>query len=219
MTAIIKNNEYLPLKRIQTDFYLNRLKEFGINSSWSVGWSDYLQPVLFEKLIGILPGIPESNPVSLLDVGCGLGDLIFYLKQHGYSSIRYNGIDIIPEMIYYGKIKYPRADLKIADFSDQTFINEYDYIVCSGALNILAAKDRSGHEKYVMDFIKKMFALSKKGCSFNLLAIEGRQYFTDDNRFYYAERNKFIEFCSTITSKTYIDFKDNDFIFTIFMYK
>ncbi len=208
-----------PLKRIQVDFYLNRLAEYGFNSAWSVGWSDYLQPILFEKLLGILKNLPEKRSLSLLEAGCGLGDLFLFLKHRGYTNICYHGIDIISELIYSGKKKYPQADLKIADFTDQSFIAEYDYIVCSGAMNIMAAKDRSGHEKYVMDFIEKMFSLSKCGCSINLLAHEGRQYFPEDDRFYYADRSRFFEFCSGLSAETYIDYREHDYIFTILMFK
>jgi len=213
------NTQNAPLKRIQAEFYLNRLEEHGISSAWSVGWPDYLQILLFEKLMRIFSGNPENNSSSVLDVGCGLGDFFSYLKHHCYSLIRYHGIDIIPEMIQSGKIKYPDAALKAADFLSPAINTEYDYVVCSGAMNIIASKNAYSHEKYVLEFIKKMFRLSVRGCAFNLLAEEGREFFPEDGRFYYADRHRILEFCSRLSENIYMDYQDYDYIFTITMFK
>jgi SAM-dependent methyltransferase len=219
MNSYRNNTFYTPFKRIQADFYLSRLKVFGINTAYSVGWSDYLQAQLFEKLMKVLSDIPSDKPHTLLDAGCGLGDFMLYLNHHGYSKIIYHGIDIIPEMILSAQEKYPGSDFKVADFSDSSFKTEYDYIVCSGAMNILAARNRAGHEKFIQDFIRKMYSLSRIGCAFNLLTQEGKDFFPEDEIFYYADRLKVYRFCSGLSAGVSMDYQEHDYTFTIIMHK
>ena len=51
---------------------------------------------------------------SILDVGCGYGDLFAFLRDRGWRG-RYVGIDIVPALIEAGHSKYPGADLRVLD--------------------------------------------------------------------------------------------------------
>jgi SAM-dependent methyltransferase len=44
--------------------------------------------------------VPDKNAsLSLLDLGCGLGDMYGYLVENGYAGITYAGMDISPAML------------------------------------------------------------------------------------------------------------------------
>ncbi len=56
----------------------------------------------FEKLaqVGNLRG------ASVLDIGCGIGDLYPFLTSL-YGEIAYTGVDIVPELVSHAARKYP----------------------------------------------------------------------------------------------------------------
>lgn len=209
----------IPLKQIQDDYYLKRLLEFGPMNAGSVGWSDYLQVLLFEKFIKLFVEHPRDNDCTLLDVGCGVGDFSHFISSHGIKNIKYTGIDILPEMIAAAKKKYPLNNFKVEDFYTEKNTKIYDYIVCSGALNILTARNIDRHEKFVMDFIRKMFTQSLIGCAINLLAVDGKHYFPADEIFYYADRNFIFDFCSTLTKYVSVDYQEHEYVFTMLLHK
>ena len=204
----------------QKSFYIERLREFGPGSARSVGWFDYLQVLLFEKLFRIISGgIYPHEKRTLLDVGCGTGDMCHYLSLFGFLYVDYSGIDILPEMITAARGKYPGKTFKRADFFSSSFKENYDYIFCSGALNLRTEKSFDEHALFVMRFIKKMYDLSAMGCGINLLAADGRDYFPKDNMFYYADRAEIMDFCGSISGKVRMDYNEYEYVFTVTLEK
>jgi hypothetical protein len=85
-------------------------------------------------------------------------------------------------MITHSRNKYPQANFFIKDF----FLDKknnfcYDWIFCSGALNLKIEKENK--YKLVENFIKNNFSYCKKGISFNL--IHDDVDYRDDNLQYY----------------------------------
>jgi SAM-dependent methyltransferase len=74
--------------------------------------------------------IPED--ASVLEVGCGTGDLISHIK-----AARKTGIDFSPNMIEIARRKYPDADFAVMSAEDITIDETYDYIVLSGLIGYL----------------------------------------------------------------------------------
>jgi ubiquinone/menaquinone biosynthesis C-methylase UbiE len=81
------------------------------------------------RLVGsmVLPGS------RVLEVGCGLGDLLAALKQDDCV-----GIDISPRMIEQAKARHPHLDLRVAD-ADRDTLPEgpFDAIILSDAIGLL----------------------------------------------------------------------------------
>lgn len=137
-----------------TKFYKAALTQHG-HTSKGVHWnSDSSQQVRFDVLLGLLPDITE---MTLVDVGCGFGDLYCYMERKPKC---YTGIDIMDEMV---KEAQKRTSCKIikADVL-QDNLPSADYYICSGAMNIL-----SRFETYL--FIRRCYEASTKGFVFNLL--------------------------------------------------
>ena len=69
----------------------------------TVGWSSKKDQFLrFEKLFENI----EVNNKSILDIGCGLGDLIFFIKKkYKGKNFKYTGIDISDAIIDFAKTK------------------------------------------------------------------------------------------------------------------
>jgi ubiquinone/menaquinone biosynthesis C-methylase UbiE len=137
------------------------------DSIHSVGWfSRETQIKRFEILCEIF-GTREADlsGQTVLDLGCGLGDLYEFLQQNKLA-LDYTGIDVSKKMLRIAQKKYPKVKFAQADFLSDNFTDTYDYILCSGAFNL---KMENGLT-YLRSTIKKMINQAKKGVAFNLLS-------------------------------------------------
>ncbi|PIW45916.1 MAG: SAM-dependent methyltransferase [Zetaproteobacteria bacterium CG12_big_fil_rev_8_21_14_0_65_54_13] len=127
-------------------------------------WSSRgLQKVLFR----VLAEIGVSTGDSLLDVGCGFGDLHSWLRGSG-KAVDYTGIDLSPDIIAAGARMNPglrllSGELFDFDWSPQTF----DWVVLSGTLNW----DLGDDGEYTRRVIRRMFQLCRQGVAFNMLNV------------------------------------------------
>jgi SAM-dependent methyltransferase len=74
--------------------------------------------------------IPEGSKV--LEVGCGLGDLLASVKP-SYGV----GIDFATEYIDAAQLKYPNLHFKVDDIEELTLNDTFDYIILSDLTNCL----------------------------------------------------------------------------------
>lgn len=116
----------------------------------------------------VLSEIGDCSGCSVLDVGCGHGDLKPFLDTR-YAGIRYLGIDQQPEFLETARQRYAQqadtafvqADITHAEFP------EVDYVFASGALSY-----RSSERLYPQAVIAAMWRASRRGLAFNLLDAE-----------------------------------------------
>ena len=94
---------------------------------------------------------------SLLDLGCGCGDLYDYIKTNNYS-INYTGIDLSAKMITSAQRAYPSGTFTCLDLETICINNKYDYIVASGVFN-LKLED---HHDYMINTLKIMLENARK---------------------------------------------------------
>ncbi len=203
----------------QYRFYNTELIKHGPLSALAVGWNEFVQERMFSSISRILPEHDRKAPFTLLDIGCGLGDYVPFLEQEGYNRVDYNGIDIIPAMIVNAKRKFPGRHFFVRDFMDIGFRLTFDYLVCSGGLNIITYDSEEKHIQYIKRFIKKMYLLTRRGFAFNLLSSKGGDYLIPDRRFFLADPEYFHSFCHTLDERAEIDHSCYEFCFTISMIK
>jgi len=74
---------------------------------------------------------------SLLDVGCGLGDLWAFLKERGLP-VRYTGVDLVARMVQEARRRQPDATFLCADvFADAPpDLGTFDVVFGSGVFNL-----------------------------------------------------------------------------------
>ena len=154
------------------DLYGNNLK--------TVGWGASEDQILrFEMLFRGLN--PKGK--TILDVGCGLGDLIDYLDKVTGGDFNYIGIDIAEKLISSAKEKYskPNVEFHAGDIS-LDILNSVDISVLSGALSYKT----KGIEEYAYETIKRMFELSKEAACLNFLS-KYVDFETEKNQHYSPE--------------------------------
>jgi len=139
-------------------FYNTSLEKYG-KSAQGVRWnSQKSQFIRFKILVNFLP--KEIDRLSIVDAGCGFGDLYLYLKEEYKAPKSYVGLEMMQEMITEAKVR-TGCEIYDCDILKDKLI-EADYYVCSGAMNILTCFETTL-------FISRCFKASKKGFIFNLL--------------------------------------------------
>ncbi|MBI5635260.1 MAG: class I SAM-dependent methyltransferase [Nitrospirae bacterium] len=114
-------------------FFSDLSAKHGISPA-GVGWSTRSQIRRFEEVLKLGP----LQGSTLLDVGCGYGDLFRFLKDKGIQ-VDYTGYDITAAMITIAKHQHPEiADrFHLVDILTEDIIERYDYIVANGVLNLI----------------------------------------------------------------------------------
>ena len=85
-----------------SDLYNSRL-DSGLPDHKVVGWGSKESQDLRFKILSDISSLDSS---SILDVGCGLGDLVLFLNNNNHNVYRYHGIDISENLIDEAKNRY-----------------------------------------------------------------------------------------------------------------
>lgn len=142
-------------------FHRHRLNTYGSGSFRALGWKSMESQV---KRFEVIAGAWDLNNKSILDVGCGYGDLKDYLDNL-FAGFHYTGIDQQPEFIAEAKQMFagkPDTYFFQTDFTQAAF-PKVDYVVASGALSY-----RSADTRFIFQMIAKMYSAANCGVAFNL---------------------------------------------------
>jgi SAM-dependent methyltransferase len=125
--------------------YAARYREFGYDPR-TLGWRKGRQRVRFTAALNAL----GTKFGSLLDVGCGFGDLFGYLKDLDWQG-DYLGLDICPDLLDEGCKRFgPRgARFECTDLSSASLAFTADVAVALGVFNHRLKGDN-------LDFVSQM---------------------------------------------------------------
>ena len=106
---------------------------------------------------------------SLLDVGCGLGDLWTFLKARKIIA-RYTGLDIIEKMLATAAAKHPDAKFICGDMfaHDARALpegSEFDVVFCSGTFNL----NLGNNADFLPQAVASLMDVASEQVVFNLL--------------------------------------------------
>ncbi len=170
----------------------NELYSYFLTSEEFDGWDDRDKFENFRFLVRLatLANKPLRNS-SVLDVGCGTGDMAGFLKD--YDVTNYVGIDIFEPAIQLAKNKFPNSKFLVGDFLTKKFGKTFDFVFCSGAISTNLHSD---NYEVLESWLKRMWQISKYGLAFNFLSQERSGQYEDDLFLYDAR--KVIELCTRI---------------------
>ena len=138
----------------QSKYYNELIKKFRSGPK-IVGWgSKKSQETRFNSLIN---NIDISKKITLLDVGCGKGDLLKFINNKKIKKISYTGLDVNKNFINIAKKKYKGNKFYYGDFL-KLDIKKYDIIFISGLLNLRV----NNHKNFLKKILKKGVLKSKK---------------------------------------------------------
>jgi len=103
----------------------------------------------------------------ILDVGCGQGDLLGYLRDAGMSA-HYTGTDVSPEMIARAGERFPGGRFLVGDFLADSFAEPFDWVLAAGTFNHRV--EGEDQEAYLRRALGKMYELARRGAGALLLS-------------------------------------------------
>lgn len=104
---------------------------------------------------------------SLLDVGCGYGDLYRFLKSNGYKG-KYSGVDLVPGLIKEAQKLEPSVEFRVCDLQNEDVLERYDWASACGVFT--GAEREVDFKEHLESMIFNMWSVVDKGLMFNLLS-------------------------------------------------
>jgi SAM-dependent methyltransferase len=146
-------------------YYSNLLLQFGASPQALDERSDLKEHLFYDHLFN---GVVLAPTLSVLDIGCGMGNLIEYIQGRGVQISDYQGIDLVQHFVDVCREKYGRPFVfHQANFVSDSFLpaQSFDLVVNMGVLvsRVLL------YEQYIEYSIKKMIQLSNKYVLFNVI--------------------------------------------------
>ncbi|MDZ8183713.1 MAG: class I SAM-dependent methyltransferase [Nostoc sp. ChiSLP02] len=143
------------------------LKE-GISSAKSLGEREAERNFqFFEKLF---EGVVIEPNDSVLDIGCGKGELLDYLTLQllDINNLNYLGIDIVPAFLSAAKQRFPLKTFENYNFIHPSFVPEKQFDIVL-ALGVLVTRVRE-YNLFFEYFVRKMVKCARKYVVFNIIS-------------------------------------------------
>lgn len=166
-----------------------RIGKYGAGLQ-SVDWkSREAQANRFRELLRV---VDFSKPFSILDYGCGDGELVRFLKAGG-ADFQYYGYDVSPQMIEAARAAFSSEKAFLFSTNLEDF-PAADYAVASGIFNLKFETDETDWKEYIRATILRMNDFSLKGFAFNALTSYSDAEFQRADLFY-ADPLFWFDFC------------------------
>jgi SAM-dependent methyltransferase len=128
--------------------------------------------VRFDTLLSLLDGSPTEPRPVLLDLGCGPGLLLDYLRATDrLDSVDYRGIDLSPAMVDAARARWPGQDICCRDvIADPLVPGSVDFVIMNG---VLTEKQTLSHDVMVeiaQELIVAAFDAARVGIAFNAMS-------------------------------------------------
>lgn len=192
-------------KRRIVTLYEERLAEAGPTIE-SMGWrSSEQQLARFRCLLEI----GDMRDRSVLDVGCGLGDIVPHLDR----PRSYLGLDLSAKVIRAARRKNPApyASYRVGDILEDR-IDDHDYVLASGIFNFRIADNFA----YLEAMLERMFSIAEIGVAVNMLS--SHVDYREDRHAYYDPEAVF-SLCAKLTSRLALRHDYMKYEFTVYFYK
>ena len=113
--------------------------------------------------------IGDLNYKSVLDLGCGFGDLYQFITDNNIKIKDYLGVDIFSEFNKRAKEKFPNGNFEIKNIYKEPFKeSEFDYVFASGIFSIPLQE----WDIQLTSTIDLILYFARIGIGFNLLVSE-----------------------------------------------
>ena len=164
-------------RKLIESHYEPRLRKYR-KSYKILDWEDHGS---HQRRFQVLADAVELEGKSVLDVGCGLGDLYGFLHSCGVR-VEYTGIDLLEKMVEEARRRFPEGRFQQGNiFKDRMYDQgSFGLAYCSGLFNL----NLGNNEIFLRDSIKKLLPLVREAVVFNLL--DEKSPDRDDRYFYYS---------------------------------
>jgi SAM-dependent methyltransferase len=111
----------------------------------------------------------SRSSFSLLDLGCGFGDFLPFLREQGFTEVDYTGIDINEDLL--GEARRRLAGVEFVCGSVREALargRTFDYAVASGIYNLGASVEQT--ERLFVEQFKALYPSLRVGFAVNFLS-------------------------------------------------
>jgi SAM-dependent methyltransferase len=109
------------------------------------------------RLEVLLEALDDADwPLSVLDVGCGLGALYDHLERTGRLG-DYQGLDLLDTMVEGARARHPKGRFEVADLLTWERKDVFDVVLCSGSLNVTVL----AHERWIERMLEAMWTRAR----------------------------------------------------------
>lgn len=157
----MSNHEKVLAKSVEV--YNAVVDKHGISSKATLCDDPQRQYLRFYEIIKFLD--LNDGKKTLLDVGCGNGELYKFLNFLGYRG-RYTGYDINEKLLAQARVRFAEINVQKKDIMCDETKQRYDYVVLSGLFNVNVGQTQD----WVYGFMRKMFELCTDVTVFNMIS-------------------------------------------------
>lgn len=187
--------------------YDQAYKAYGPGPKALLWWDYRSMAIRFRSLVQDVP--VEGN--SILDAGCGMGDLLPYLYAKS-ANFRYLGVDRSKDFIEIAKKRYEGHQFKTRDPFKRPE-GMFDIVLSSGVMN----GNMEGWMARRKRMISALWDQTGEVLAFNMAG--GLKPIRHDSLIAYADAGEIFEYCRTMTKRVVLkaDYLEKDF--TVVMFK
>lgn len=187
--------------------YDEAFEKYGAGPKALLWWDYRSMAIRFRELVKDVP----IDGKSVLDAGCGMGDLLPYLYSKS-TNFRYLGVDKSENFIEVAKKRYEGHHFKVGNpFSQPEGM--FDIVLSSGVMNGNVDNWLLKRKK----MIKALWEQTGEVLAFNMAG--GLKPIRHDSLIAYADAQVVFDFCKTLSRRVILkaDYLEKDF--AIVMYK
>jgi len=190
-------------------YFTGLLSERGMNAQ-SLDWASKSSQAL---RFSVLAQVGDLQHATVLDVGCGLGDFVEWLTEHGVA-VDYTGIDITPLMIESARQRFSQGFFHVQNLlrDNGQFAVTYDFVFASG-LFYYRQIDPYG---FLERMVTAMFERCRRALAFNSLSYWAPKL---DPTEFHADPLKVLSICKKLTPWVVLrhDYHPHDF--SVYLYR
>lgn len=160
-----------PGYRTLIDHYEGCLERHG-DSHLGVDWPNASDAeIRYRVMAEVMSPADATEPVSLLDFGCGAAHLYDYLQRQGRTNVRYIGLDASPKFVELSQAKFPHLKFLCLDaLADAAPLPSVDYLVMNGVLTEKRGMSFDEMWAYAQRLIERVFPAVQRGLAFNVMS-------------------------------------------------
>lgn len=138
-------------------------------------------------LLDLVRGLTEHTSPSILDLGCGNGQLLEFFKRHGLQCA-YTGVDFSESLLSVARHDHPDAHFILGDVNKlpHLVIGPFDCVIYSHVIEMLESPELSLHE--ARRLTKKIFIRFFEPPEFEVDTVELREMELGRGRVPYLRR-------------------------------
>jgi len=108
---------------------------------------------------------------TLLDLGCGCGHLLDYIRSQDIAWIRYRGADVLPKFVEHCRAKFPGIAFDCVDIlRDPTYDPNVDFVAMNGVFTLKLSMTQDDMFAFFESMLVRAFAIARRGIAFNVMS-------------------------------------------------